>query len=101
MDYIIKDSKVSQFLSKYTSDTSLTYTEHITGFKSSQECYEFLQESFSIGDIFQKIDIEYIVKNLNRNPFYLEQMIYWLQEKQVLEPKENSYKIKIIFYSNI
>lgn len=94
MDYIIKDSKVSQFLSKYTSDTSLTYTEHITGFKSSQECYEFLQESFSIGDIFQKIDIEYIVKNLNRNPFYLEQMIYWLQEKQVLEPKENSYKIK-------
>lgn len=48
MDYIKKDSKVSQFLSKYTSDTALTYTEHITGFKSSQECYEFLQESFSI-----------------------------------------------------
>ena len=94
VDYIKKDSKVSRFLSKYTSDASLTYTEHITGFKSSQECYEFLQESFSIGEVFQKTDIEYIVKNLNRNPFYLEQMIYWLQEKQVLEPKENSYKIR-------
>lgn len=94
VDYIKKDSKVSRFLSKYTSDASLTYTEHITGFKNSQECYEFLQESFSIGEVFQKTDIEYIVKNLNRNPFYLEQMIYWLQEKQVLEPKENSYKIR-------
>lgn len=94
VDYIKKDSKVSRLLSKYTSDGSLTYTEHITGFKSSEECYEFLQESFSIGEVFQKTDIECIVKNLNRNPFYLEQMIYWLQEKQVLEPKENSYKIK-------
>lgn len=94
VDYIKKDSKVSRFLSKYTSDASLTYTEHITGFKDSQECYEFLQESFSIGAVFQKTDIEKIVKNLNKNPFYLEQMIYWLQEKQALEAKENSYKIK-------
>ena len=82
MDYIKKDSKVSQFLSKYTSESSLTYAERIIGFKSSEECYEFLQEAFSIGEVFQKTDIEYIVKNLNRNPFYLEQMIYWLQEKQ-------------------
>lgn len=94
LDYIKKDSKVSKFLSKYTSDSSLTYTEHIMGFKSSEECYEFLQESFAIGEVFQKTDIEYMTKNLNRNPFYLEQMIYWLQEKQVLEQRENSYKIK-------
>ena len=93
VDYIKKDSKASQFLSQYTSDDSLTCAEHITGFKSSQECYEFLQESFSIGEVFQRNDIEYIVKNLNRNPFYLEQMIYWLQEKQVLESREGSYKI--------
>lgn len=93
VDYIKKDSKASQFLSQYTSDDSLTCAEHITGFKSSQECYEFLQESFSIGEVFQRNDIEYIVKNLNRNPFYLEQMIYWLQEKQVLELREGSYKI--------
>ena len=93
VDYIKKDSKASQFLSPYTSDDSLTCAEHITGFKSSQECYEFLQESFSIGEVFQRNDIEYIVKNLNRNPFYLEQMIYWLQEKQVLESREGSYKI--------
>lgn len=93
VDYIKKDSKASQFLSQYTSDDSLTCVEHITGFKSSQECYEFLQESFSIGEVFQRNDIEYIVKNLNRNPFYLEQMIYWLQEKQVLESREGSYKI--------
>lgn len=70
VDYIKKDSKASQFLSQYTSDDSLTCAEHITGFKSSQECYEFLQESFSIGEVFQRNDIEYIVKNLNRNPFY-------------------------------
>lgn len=94
LDYIKKDSKVSQLLSKYTADSSLTYTEHITGFKSSEECYEFLQESFAIGEVFQKTDIENISKNLNRNPFYLEQMIYWLQEKQVLEQRKNSYKIK-------
>lgn len=94
LDYIVKDSKVSRFLSKYTSDIFHTYAEHITGFKNSQECYEFLQESFSIGDVFQKTDIECIVKNLNSNPFYLEQMIYWLQEKQALEEKENSYEIK-------
>ena len=93
VDYIKKDSKASQFLSQYTSDDSLTCAEHITGFKSSQECYEFLQESFSIGEVFQRNDIVYIVKNLNRNPFYLEQMIYWLQEKQVLESREGSYKI--------
>ena len=93
VDYIKKDSKASQFLSQYTSDDSLTCAEHITGFKSSQECYEFLQESFSIGEVFQRNDIEYIVKNLNRNPFYLEQMIYWFQEKQVLESREGSYKI--------
>lgn len=93
VDYIKKDSKASQFLGQYTSDDSLTCAEHITGFKSSQECYEFLQESFSIGEVFQRNDIEYIVKNLNRNPFYLEQMIYWLQEKQVLESREGSYKI--------
>ena len=93
VDYIKKDSKASQFLSQYTSDDSLTCAEHITVFKSSQECYEFLQESFSIGEVFQRNDIEYIVKNLNRNPFYLEQMIYWLQEKQVLESREGSYKI--------
>lgn len=93
VDYIKKDSKASQFLSQYTSDDSLTCAEHITGFKSSQECYEFLQESFSIGEVFQRNDIEYIVKNLNRNPFYLEQMIDWLQEKQVLESREGSYKI--------
>ena len=93
VDYIKKDSKASQFLSQYTSDDSLTCAEHITGFKSSQECYEFLQESFSIGEVFQRNDIEYIVKNLNRNPFYLEQMIYWLQDKQVLESREGSYKI--------
>lgn len=93
VDYIKKDSKASQFLSQYTSDDSLTCAEHITGFKSSQACYEFLQESFSIGEVFQRNDIEYIVKNLNRNPFYLEQMIYWLQEKQVLESREGSYKI--------
>ena len=93
VDYRKKDSKASQFLSQYTSDDSLTCAEHITGFKSSQECYEFLQESFSIGEVFQRNDIEYIVKNLNRNPFYLEQMIYWLQEKQVLESREGSYKI--------
>ena len=93
VDYIKKDSKASQFLSQYTSDDSLTCAEHITGFKSSQECYEFLQESFSIGEVFQRNDIEYIVKNLNRNTFYLEQMIYWLQEKQVLESREGSYKI--------
>ncbi len=94
VDYIKTDSKVSRFLSKYTSDGSLTYTEHITGFKNSEECYEFLQESFSIGEVFQKADIEYIVKNLNSNPFYLEQMIYWLQEKQVLEKNKNSHKIR-------
>jgi hypothetical protein len=93
VDYIKRDSKVSRFLSKYTYDSSLTYTEHITGFKSPEECYEFLQESFSIGKVFQKTDIAYIVENLNRNPFYLKQMIYWLKEKQALEQKENSYKI--------
>lgn len=54
VDYIKKDSKASQFLSQYTSDDSLTCAEHITGFKSSQECYEFLQESFSIGEVFQR-----------------------------------------------
>lgn len=94
MDYIKKDSKVSQFLSKYTSESSLTYAERIIGFKSSEECYEFLQEAFSIGEVFQKTDIEYIVKNLNRNPFYLEQMIYWLQEKQVLVSNNNTYEIR-------
>mgnify|MGYP000325238233 FL=1 len=100
VDYIKKDSKASQFLSQYTSDDSLTCAEHITGFKSSQECYEFLQESFSIGEVFQRNDIEYIVKNLNRNPFYLEQMIYWLQEKQVLESREGSYKICLLYTSD-
>lgn len=94
MDYIKKDSKVSKFLSKYSCDTFHVFTEHITGFKSPEECYEFLQESFSIGEIFQKTDIEYIIKNLNSNPFYLEQMIYWLQEKDALELDESSLRIK-------
>lgn len=94
VDYIKKESRVSLLFGKYTSDDSITCTEHIIGFKNSEECYEFLQETFSIGELFQKTDIEYVAKNLNRNPFYLEQMIYWLQEKQVLEQRNNSYKIK-------
>lgn len=94
LDYIKKESKASLLLGKYTSNCATTYTEHIIGFKSAKECYEFLQETFSIGDIFQKTDIEYMTNNLSRNPFYLEQMIYWLQEKQVLEQNQNSYKIK-------
>lgn len=93
VDYFKKESKVSMLLGKYTSDDSITCTEHIIGFKSSEECYEFMQESFSIGEFFQKTDIEYVARNLNRNPFYLEQMIYWLQDKQVLEKNNNSYKI--------
>lgn len=94
LDYIKKDSKSSLILSKYTSDKSFTYDEHIIGFRSCEECYEFLQEAFRLGEVFEKTDIDSIAKNLNRNPFYLEQMVYWLQEKQVLEPYKNSYKIK-------
>lgn len=94
VDYIKKDSKASLLLSKYTSNDSIAYAEHITGFKNSEECYEFMQETFSIGEILGKTDIDYVAKNSNKNPFYLEQMIYWLQEKQALEQGENSYKIK-------
>lgn len=93
-DYIKQDSIVSLFLSKYSTDISLAYAEHITGFKSLEECYEFLQETFSIGEMISKNDIDQLAKNLNRNPFYLEQMIYWLQEKEALEQNNNIYRIK-------
>ena len=93
-DYITQDSVVSLFLSKYSSDVSHTYIEHIVGFRSPEECYEFLQETFSVGEIIQKKDIDQLARNLNKNPFYLEQMIYWLQERDALEQNKNIYRIK-------
>ena len=97
LDYITRNSTADVFLGNYTSNHAVSFTKHITGFENSKECFEFLQEAFSIGDIFQEAEISNIAENLNKNPFYLEQMIYWLQDKQVLEQSENHYTIKNVF----
>lgn len=93
VDYIKRNSKADVFLGNYTSNSSISLTRHVTGFENSKECFEFLQEMFSIGDIFQKNELNTIAENLNKNPFYLEQMIYWLQDKNVLEQSDNHYII--------
>lgn len=93
-DYIKKDSNIALFLSKYSSNALLTYAEHIKGFRNAKECYEFLQETFLIGEFIQKTDIDQISKNLNKNPFYLEQMICWLIEKGALEQNKGICRIK-------
>lgn len=97
VDYIKRNSKADIFLCNYTSNQSVSFVRHITGFENAQECFEFLQETLSIGDIFQEIEINDIAENLNKNPFYLEQMIYWLLDKNVLEQRENHYTIKNVF----
>lgn len=97
VDYIKRNSKVDIFLGNYTSNHSISFVRHITGFANPQECFEFLQETLSIGDIFQTIEINDIAEKLNRNPFYLEQMIYWLQDKNVLEQTQNHYSVKNVF----
>ncbi len=97
VDYIKRNSKADIFLGNYTSNHTITLAKHITGFEDSKECFEFLQEAFSIGDIFQKTEIGDIAENLNKNPFYLEQMIYWLQDKHVLEQQENCFAVKNAF----
>ncbi len=93
-DYIQQDSKPALLLSKYRSNSSFTYAEHITGFRNAEECYEFLQEIFSIENVLSKKDIERLSKKLNKNPFYLEQMISWLIEKDILEQNDNLWRIK-------
>lgn len=97
LDYIKRNSKADIFLGNYTSNRSISVVKHIKGFENSQECYEFLQETLSIGNIFQKVEIDSIAENLNKNPFYLEQMIYWLVDKNVLEQLGNHYTIKNVF----
>ena len=93
-DYIKRNSVVDLFMSSYTANKIVTFSEYITGFKDSGECYEFLQETFSIGDIFEKAEIVSIAQNMNSNPFYLEQMIYWLRDKHAIEQKDEHYIIK-------
>lgn len=93
-DYIKQNSKSALLLSKYRSNSSFTYVEHITGFRNAEECYEFLQEIFSIENVLSKKDIERLSKKINKNPFYLEQMISWLIEKDILEQNDNSWWIK-------
>lgn len=93
-DYIKRNSKVDIFLGNYTSNHSISFTKHILGFENSQECFEFLQETLLIGDIFHKTEISNISENLNRNPFFLEQMIFWLQDKYAIEQVNNRYVIK-------
>lgn len=97
LDYITRNSTADVFLGNYTSNHSVCFSKHITGFKNSKECFEFLQETFSMGDIFQEAEMSNIAENLNKNPFYLEQMIYWLQDNHVLEQSENQYTIKNVF----
>ncbi|GAA6377418.1 hypothetical protein I230019B6_27790 [Firmicutes bacterium i23-0019-B6] len=96
-DYIARNSKVDLLLGKYASKKSVTYAKHVRGFENSSECYEFLQESFSIGNLFHKTEIDEISERLNKNPFYLEQMIYWLLEKGALECQQNKYVIRDSF----
>lgn len=97
VDYIKRNSKADILLGNYTSNHVVSLVKHIKGFENSKECFEFLQEVFSIGDIFQEKEIKNIAENLNQNPFYLEQMIYWLQDKHVLEQVENQYTVKNVF----
>lgn len=97
LDYIKRNSKADILLGNYTSNRLIALGKHIKGFENHKECFEFLQEVFSIGDIFQDTEIKEIAQNLNKNPFYLEQMIYWLEEKHVLEQVENQYIVKNAF----
>lgn len=93
IDYIKRDSKADIFLGNCTSNNMVSFTKHTKGFENSKECFEFLQEALSIGDIFQETEISNIAENMNKNPFFLEQMIYWLRDKQVLELSNDHYVV--------
>ncbi len=90
-DYIRTDSLCSELLLFLKETVPSFRAEKIIGFQSNNECEVYLQETLSIGDSFEKDDIEKIINKTNRNPFYLEQMIIWLHEKGVLEYKNNRY----------
>lgn len=94
IDYIKRDSKADIFLGNYTSNKMVSFTKHTKGFENSNECFEFLQEALCVGDIFQETEISNIAENMNKNPFFLEQMIYWLCDKQALELSNEHYVVK-------
>lgn len=94
LDYIKRNSEADMFLGSCTSNNAVSFSKHICGFEDSKECFEFLQEVLSIGDVFQKSEVNYIAENMNKNPFYLEQMIYWLRDKHAIELVGNSYSVK-------
>ena len=91
VDYIRRNSPADLFLGKYTAKKQIVCSKQVIGFANSNECFEFLQETFSISNVLSKEEIATISDNLNKNPFYLEQMIYWLREKGVLEECKNEY----------
>nr|WP_296833684.1 hypothetical protein [uncultured Marvinbryantia sp.] len=97
VDYIKRNSRADQLLGTYTANRIISFSKHIIGFEDSKECYEFLQEVFSIGDVFHKTEVNVIAENLNKNPFYLEQMIYWLRDRKALEQEKNCLKVKNVF----
>lgn len=93
-DYIRADSLCSDLLLFLKETTPFFRNEKVIGFQSDNECEVYLQETLSIGDSFEKDDIEKIINKTNRNPFYLEQMVIWLHEKGVLEYKNNRYIVR-------
>lgn len=97
LDYIKRNSKADIFLGNYTKSESICLKKQVSGFENSKECFEFLQETFSIGSVFQNGEIEEISTNLNKNPFYLEQMIYWLRDEKVIKKVDNQYIVNDAF----
>lgn len=93
-DYIRADSLLSEFLFFLKEDSINLSEKKVKGFQLNNDCEVYLQETLSIGDSMEESDIITIVEKTNRNPLYLQQMVFWLYEKGVLKVKNDGYIIQ-------
>lgn len=93
-DYIRTDTLCTELFIFLKEGHPKLQKEKIIGFQSDDECEVYLQETLSIGNSLEKDSIEKIIKKTNRNPLYLEQMVFWLYENGILEFKNGNYVVK-------